>query len=174
MKCQVVSKQKAVEVRPRRIGRILSFLAGKLANAGSGRAWADVSLVLTDDAGIARLNKAYFGDPGVTDVISFRYDPLPSDRGAFSGELFVNAERAAGPAQHPGFDVSRELSLYIAHGCNHLAGETDDTRKGYKRMRRRELRWLREAETMGLLARPLVKSRRTIPRNRQTAGRSRR
>ena len=58
-------------------------------------------------------------------------------------EIIVNAERAwlAG-SRRRGWSPSRELALYIAHGCDHLNDERDTTPAGRRRMRRRELHWL--------------------------------
>ena len=44
---------------------------------------------------------------------------------------------------------AHELALYIAHGCDHLAGEDDTTPAQRQRMRKRELRWLREVQKHG-------------------------
>jgi len=112
------------------------------------RGWKEISIVLVDDTGIKLLNQKHLENPEVTDVISFRYDPMPGDGGLFSGEIIVNAQRAAEEGRGR---VSLELALYIAHGCDHLAGETDRNRTECARMRRRELRWLKEAHELGLV-----------------------
>ena len=113
------------------------------------RAIDELSLVLTDDAGISQINRQYLGRQEPTDVISFRYSSLPGEDGA-TAEIFVNVERAVLVAPRHGGNPDRELALYIAHGCDHLTGEDDDTPAKRLRMRRRELRWLREAEQEGL------------------------
>jgi len=107
--------------------------------------WHIVSLVLTNDAQIRELNQQYFGRNEATDVISFRLDPIPGEDPGEGGDIAVNVERAlaAGPRRR-GWDASAELALYVAHGCDHLAGGTDESPENMRRMRRRELRWLRE------------------------------
>ena len=107
--------------------------------------WHGVTLVLTNDTGIQELNLRYFGRDKATDVISFRLDPIPGEEPGVSGDIAVNVERAlsAGPRRR-GWDASTELALYVAHGCDHLAGATDAIPAAMRRMRRRELRWLRE------------------------------
>jgi len=81
---------------------------------------------------------------GATDVITQRYDPIPGEPGGLTGELFVNAERAACCApRRAGWDPDRELALYLAHGFDHLTGADDGTRAERSRMRRRELGWLK-------------------------------
>ena len=109
------------------------------------RDWREISIVLMDDAGIKRVNRDHLASAEVTDVISFNYDPMPGDHGLYSAEVIVNVERAAeeGERGHA-WGASRELALYIAHGCDHLTGESDNNDAGRLRMRRRERRWLQE------------------------------
>lgn len=95
--------------------------------------WRSLSVALLDDAGMTALNREYFSRNRSTDVISFAY-------GRGIGEIFVNVERAL---RHRA--PSRELALYLAHGCDHLSGATDDTPAQRARMLRRERRWLRDA-----------------------------
>lgn len=106
-------------------------------------------MVLTDNEGIAPANLEYFGKDRPTDVISFRYDPVPGEDEGFSGDLIINVDRAVqvGP-DHRGIDY--ELALYIAHGFDHLSGAEDDTPEKKKAMLDTETAWLEEigAETI--------------------------
>jgi len=111
--------------------------------AESDSRWREISLVLTDDAGIAEINRRLFGRDSATDVISQAYAPMPGEGDAQTGEIVVNAERAVALGKKGYWTASHELALYIAHGCDHLAGGRDSTAEGRRRMRRRELRWLR-------------------------------
>ena len=85
------------------------------------------------------------GIAGATDVITQAYDAIPPEKPGLFGELFVNVDRArlAAP-KRAGWSVAKELLLYVAHGMDHLSGADDHSSKDYARMRRRELRWLRE------------------------------
>ena len=145
----VINRQKAHGLRVRQIENLFRLIMDHARSMTRGRKWNEVSLLLTDDAGISRVNCEYLHRDGPTDVMSFRYEPLPGEE-AFCGEIIVNVQRAweKGPAYG---GVSRELALYIAHGCDHLTGETDRMRRGRVRMRRRELRWLEEAGKAGLV-----------------------
>jgi len=111
-----------------------------------------VSAVLLDDAGIAAVNRDFLGRREPTDVISFRYEPLPGEADRCEGEVLVNVQRAIeeGPRAGRG-GASRELALYVAHGCDHLAGSGDETAAARARMRRRERRWLRAAPGAALV-----------------------
>jgi len=116
------------------------------------RTWREVSLVLCDNAEIRIVNQKHLGRREVTDVISFSYTPMPGERNGHTGEIVVNVQRAAEtPETERGWNRSKELALYIAHGCDHLMDEEDGSDQERKRMRRRELRWVREANEAGLL-----------------------
>jgi rRNA maturation RNase YbeY len=126
--------------------KLAAWLAEKL-EARMDAPWSEVCVVLTDDAGIVPTNKEYFGKTRPTDVISFRYDPIPGEDEGFSGDLIVNVDRAVqvGPDQH-GADY--ELALYIAHGFDHLSGAEDDTPEKKQAMLDTETAWLEEAGGM--------------------------
>ncbi|MEI6969973.1 MAG: rRNA maturation RNase YbeY [bacterium] len=155
MKILITNTQKSFGLDIGRITRFLSRMAENLQKADPGTKWSEVSLVLTDTPGIRRINMRFLDSPDTTDVISFRYLPIPGDDAPASGEVFVNVEQAVESKAARG-NCSRELALYIAHGCDHLSGEDDATAAGYARMRRRELRWLRTAAAAGLLRKPLI------------------
>lgn len=103
--------------------------------------WSGVTVVLTDDKGIQAYKQAAFGYREITDVVTLRYAPSPADPGT-EGEIFVNVQRAFARPHRPGWTPIHELSLYIAHGCDHLTGADDSTPPERQRMRRRERRWL--------------------------------
>jgi probable rRNA maturation factor len=130
--------------------RLTDWLGTRLETITAPQSWAEVSVVLVDDAGITRTNREYFGKDRPTDVISFRYDPVPGEKPACSGDVLVNVDRAvqAGP-RRKGIDY--ELALYIAHCFNHLSGADDHTPEQRKRMRAVETAWLRAADADGLL-----------------------
>ncbi len=116
----------------------------------AGEVWRNLSLVLSDDAGITKINRLYLNSAQVTDVISFRLMDGLAGPGCLSGELFVNVECAVREGAQR-WSVTEELALYIAHGCDHLAGAQDNSPQGRASMRRRELRWLHAARQNNLL-----------------------
>jgi ssRNA-specific RNase YbeY (16S rRNA maturation enzyme) len=129
--------------------RLLAFLMRQAAATSPPDEWLAIDLTLSDDTGIAGCHERYFGAPTPTDVISQGYARVPGEEGN-RGEIIVNVERARrlGPL-YGGWQ--RELALYIAHGCDHLAGATDADPVGRRAMRRRELRWVEQAAEEGLL-----------------------
>lgn len=138
------------------LARTLRFATWIARRALAPESWNDITIVVTDDRGIADLNEKYLRHKGPTDVISFRLDPIPGERGA-SGEIYVNVQRA-GQCGKSGWPASRELALYIAHGIDHLGGASDHTPRLRARMRRRELQWLREAGRSGVSLRLMPES----------------
>lgn len=123
------------------------MLASRLMRMAPDTAWNAVTVILTDDAGIAAHNKACFGRAGATDVISCRYARTPGEHGP-DGEVIVNVERALtmgrrlGRRRGDGWGPGLELALYIAHGFDHLSGASDRTARLRSRMLRRERSWL--------------------------------
>jgi ssRNA-specific RNase YbeY (16S rRNA maturation enzyme) len=85
-------------------------------------------------------------------VVSLRYDPIPGDPEPVAGELFVNAQRAYhdAPRRHH-WTPNHELALYIAHSLDHLADQDDATEAERRTMRRRDLRWVHQADQLGLV-----------------------
>lgn len=149
MRLVIVNRQRQVRVQPANLRRVARGLA-RLASAD--HRWREVTLLLVDDEGSAQANHAVLGHAGPTDVITQRYEPLPGEQAGLVGEIIVNVQRAAAAAPHRrGWNASRELALYVAHGCDHLNGEDDSTPGGRRRMRRRELRWLAHARIPRLL-----------------------
>ncbi len=105
-----------------------------------------------DDDGITQTNREYFGKNRPTDVISFRYDPIPGEDDLLTGDLLVNVDRAMNEGAARG-NTDYELALYMAHGFDHLSGAEDNTPEKKKRMRATETAWLRKAASEGLITR---------------------
>ena len=130
---------------------LLRSLATALAVAArrgvSQAPWRELTVILADDVAIDPINRAVMGHAGATDVITQRYEAVPGEPPGLVGELVINVEQAwrvgARLARtRPAWSPVHELALYLAHGCDHLAGGEDDTPAGRIRMRRRERRWL--------------------------------
>lgn len=116
------------------------------------RAWGEIEIFVLDDEGMAAVNAAVFRKAGPTDTISQAYAPAPGPDGFWRADLFVNAECAQREGcRRPG-GSARELALYTAHACHHLADCDDAAPADRRRMRRVETAWLRTAERQGLIA----------------------
>ncbi len=145
MKILVSNQQAKFRVSSPRLRRLAGWLAEQ-----AGLPLHSLEILLTDDAGIVTANHAVFGRDYITDVISLAYPSLP-DEISGAGELIINVVLAAREGARRAGGPERELALYLAHGCDHLAGADDTTPPQRAAMRRRELRWLRAATRTGLL-----------------------
>ena len=89
-----------------------------------------VSLLLTNDAEIARLHDDFLGDPTATDVISFDLDG--------TAEIVVSVETAKRTAKSQGHTTRAEVALYVVHGILHVCGFDDIAPRDRLRMRAAE------------------------------------
>ena len=93
-----------------------------------------LSVVLTDDAGIAALNREFRGIDAPTDVLSFpQLDPtsppapLPPGEPLPLGDVVVSLPRAQAQAHEYGHSRERELGFLLVHGLLHLLGHDHET-----------------------------------------------
>jgi rRNA maturation RNase YbeY len=151
MRVDVTNTQCLVRINAPRIIRLAKRLMTDANRLNPDSTWGDISVVLMDNAGISKINRRLLGKNSATDVIALRFAPVPGER-TESGEIWINVQRAVDCAGSFGWDASREMSLYLAHGCDHLHGQDDSNERGSARMRRRELAWLKRADRDGLLS----------------------
>ena len=100
---------------------------------------AQISLILTDDAGIREVNREYRGLDRSTDVLSFpmvdfpspaEYSVLEEDDSLFDldsgelllGDIMISAEHVTAQAEAYGHSVRREFCFLVAHSMLHLLG----------------------------------------------------
>jgi len=144
----VTDWQKRRKTNKPAIQKLMEFFLRK-SGQRAGIEWGEVSVVLVGDKQSRAVNRAHLGHDYATDVISFNFDPVPGEpENEVSGEIVINVELAfrLGP-DYKGPD--HELALYLAHGCDHLAGADDNTPARRRQMRRRELGWIKEAKKHG-------------------------
>lgn len=159
MRIEVVNRQRVARVPVRLLRALAADLMQAATRHGRPRTWSTLTLVLLDDRGIQAVNEEVFGRTYVTDVISQAYRPQPGPEAGWSGELFLNVQRAVTEgATRPG-GPGAELALYLAHGCDHLTGGRDDTSARRAAMRRRETAWLRQLVRAGAALALLVPPR---------------
>ena len=121
----------------------LAFAAKSSARIGVP--FRAVAVILQDDAFSAETHAAINGAEGPTDVTTQGYDAMPGEPEGVYGELYVNVDQAVRAApKRRNWSAAKELLLYVAHGMDHLSGADDLAPEDYVRMRRRELKWLRE------------------------------
>jgi probable rRNA maturation factor len=99
--------------------------------AALGHARSELSITLTDDAGIAELNESWRGKRGPTDVLSFSLveGDHAEHRGGLLGDVVIGVPQAARQARRAHRGLDRELAHLAIHGILHLLGhdhERDD------------------------------------------------
>ena len=88
----------------------------------------NISVVLTDNRRLRKLNRDYLGIDAPTDVLSFpasesdgsEIDPETGAR--YIGDILISIERAGEQATAGGHPLEAELQLLIVHGILHLLG----------------------------------------------------
>lgn len=95
-----------------------------------------VSVVLTSDRAIKKLNRHFRGLDHATDVLSFPAAPLPDNAARadaeqiVGGDLALSVDAAARQAKRFGHTLPTELKILLLHGLLHLAGHDHETDSG--------------------------------------------
>ena len=130
-------------------------LARWLAGAAPARARGTVTVMLTGDAAMRRLNREWRGVDRATDVLSFPVDDDgPRARGQVRhlGDIVIATGVAQRQASRAGHAYGTELKVLALHGLLHLLGYDHETDAG--QMRRLEARLRRKGGlTAGLIER---------------------
>jgi probable rRNA maturation factor len=89
-----------------------------------GLAGAELSLVLTTDARIRRLNRIWRSVDRPTDVLSFpaARHPAHEGRAPSLGDIVISIDTARRRSHRDRRPLERELARYLAHGLLHLVG----------------------------------------------------
>lgn len=128
-------------MRPAELRRLFRELVRRAFPGDTPPPFAEIVLMLVDDAAMPDYKAGCFGVRQQTDVVVQAYAGIPGVEAA-TAEIIVNAQRArAEGGQRPG-GPARELALYLAHGLDHVAGADDATPAHRRAMHRRENAWL--------------------------------
>lgn len=93
-----------------------------------------MSVLVTGDRQIRRINKRFLKHDFATDVVSFD-----------TGDLVVSADFAKRYAKQNGIPYKEELARYLVHGTLHLLGYDDKKTKDHARMHKRQEAILKKA-----------------------------
>ena len=82
-----------------------------------------ITILLTDDDSLRRLNKDFRGIDSATDVLSFADDDprLPGEM-VYLGDIAISVPQAGRQAAEGGHSLAAELQLLVVHGVLHLCG----------------------------------------------------
>jgi probable rRNA maturation factor len=96
-----------------------------------------LTIVITNNAEVAALNRQYRGIDVPTDVLSFPADQPPAalpDEPPYLGDLVIAYPYAAAQAKHAGHTFGDSLALLVVHGTLHLLGFDHDTPENRAKM----------------------------------------
>ena len=83
----------------------------------------DLSIVLTDNRRLRKLNRQYLGIDAPTDVLSFPASESDPETGArYLGDILISVPYARQSARKAGHLLEAELQLLVVHGVLHLLG----------------------------------------------------
>ncbi len=100
----------------------------------------DVSVLLTTDAKIRRLNREFRHKDHPTDVLSFPAPPPLDGQPGLAGDLAISVPTAARQAKDAGHTLFIELEVLLLHGLLHLAGYDHEADTGQMAHREAALR----------------------------------
>ena len=114
-----------------------------------------ISVLITNDAELQKLNKQFRKKDYPTDILSWTYEVgkgeisgpelNESQEEHIAGELAVSAEHVNKQALENGWDFETELIRLLAHGCAHLAGwNHEESEKQEREMLELEIQLLKE------------------------------
>lgn len=93
-----------------------------LAHEQVPRPWS-LSIQVTDNETVHRLNRRFRGVDAPTDVLSFPDGSVDPESGAvYLGDIVIAYPYAAAQAERAGHAVADELTLLVVHGTLHLLG----------------------------------------------------
>lgn len=98
----------------------------------------EVDALLTSDAELKRLNRAFRNKNKATDILSFPAPPEIAEHHA--GDLAISLETAARQAAQFGHTLGEEIRILILHGLLHLYGLDHETDEGEMASHEAELR----------------------------------
>ena len=109
---------------------------------------SELTIVLTDDSKIQKLNREYLGLDEPTDVLSFpasetdgsEIDPETGAR--YIGDIVISLPYAARSAEKAGHPLESEVQLLVVHGVLHLLGHDHAKAKAKTKM------WKAQAEIL--------------------------
>ena len=130
------------------VDRRLLRSRARLVLRALGEARAELSVALLDDAEIARLNAAWRGRDGPTDVLSFSLleGEGAEHRRGLLGDVAIGIETAARQARARRRSLDDEVARLLVHGTLHLLGHDHERAAEARAMRAEERRLWRLLE----------------------------
>ncbi len=109
----------------------------------------ELTVALTGEAELQRLNREHLGHDHPTDVLSFPSEEIEPETGVrYLGDIAISLPRAQAQAKAGGHPVSAEVQLLVVHGALHLLGHDHAKSKEKARM------WAAQSEILKHLKAP--------------------
>lgn len=123
-----------MQIAPHYAGRVraatLRTAARAALDVARGGRTASLTIVVSGDAALRKLNRDFLGIDEPTDVLSFAVD----EDSAYLGDVVISLMRARAQAKSGGHTLTDELRLLVIHGVLHLLGYDHDTPAQRKHM----------------------------------------
>ena len=128
----------------------LEQLAARALDAEAAPRPCELSIVLTGDAAVRELNRAYRGVDDPTDVLSFAQSEggefaRPEGEAPHLGDVIISIDTARRQAAEYGLALQDEVSHLLVHGVLHLLGYNHEHPADSQVMRQHEDAILGEA-----------------------------
>lgn len=142
----ILNRQRTARLARRPLELFLRHVWDELGLKGT-----EVTICLVSDAEIARMNAAFRGKKGPTDVLSFpateERRPLRINRGRrgpiknkYLGDVAISPATAGRNAKTYGRTLGNEIRILMLHGVLHLLGYDHETDRGAMDRLERKLR----------------------------------
>lgn len=95
----------------------------------------ELTINFTDNKEIRKINKKYLNHNFFTDIITFPYN---NDRNSIEGEIFISLDTVKENAKTYNTGYKQEFTRVLIHGCLHLTGYNDKTKKEQELIRYKE------------------------------------
>lgn len=118
--------------------KLKSFIAQLFKR--EGKVLADLNVIFCSDEYLLGVNNQFLNHDYYTDIITFDLSEPKSKK--TTAELYISIDRVKDNAATVKATVSQELHRVIFHGCLHLCGYKDKSKKDVELMREKEEEWL--------------------------------
>jgi probable rRNA maturation factor len=135
----------AGDVEPRRVREAARVALTEQAAPRPG----ELTIAITDDDALQRLNRQFLGHDQPTDVLSFPAEETEQTPHYF-GDVVISFPRAYAQAEAGRHPVEAEIQLLIVHGVLHLLGHDHARPQEKARM------WAAQAEILRQLKSPIT------------------